>query len=147
MAETLEGRARQLGYLGLVPQAIALAVVISGSDLRWSALAAGYGYAALIFSFLGGVWWGIGVARNDPPGWIFGVAVLPSLIAFATYLPWVWALEWPGPSLIVLGLFVAASPLVDRAIGGLPEGWIALRWRLSLGLGAMTLALGLAALR
>jgi hypothetical protein len=36
MAEMLEGRARQPGYLGLVPQALALGVVISGSDLRWS---------------------------------------------------------------------------------------------------------------
>ena len=106
----------------------------------------GFGYAALIFSFLGGVWWGIGVARDDAPGWIFAVAVAPSLIALAAYLPWIGGYAWPGPSLLVIGACLLLTPLVDRAIGVLPAGWLALRLKLSLGLGAMTLALGVLAL-
>lgn len=141
----LDGRARQLGYLGLLPQALLLVAVASGSDLKWSALAAAFGYAAMIFSFLGGVWWGQGLARADAPSWIFAVAVAPSLIGFAAFLPWVWGFDWPGPSLLALGMGIALSPLVDRAIDGWPSGWMTLRWRLSLGLGGMTALIGLIA--
>jgi hypothetical protein len=48
--------------------------------------------------------------------------------------------------LIVLGLFIAASLLVDlrlKAAGSTPDGWLALRIPLSLGLGLLTLAAGL----
>lgn len=137
---------RQLGYAGLLPQVAALLVALDGRDWRWTALAVGFGYAALIFSFLGGVWWGIGVARDDAPGWIFAVAVAPSLIALAAYLPWIGGYTWPGPSLLVIGACLLLTPLVDRAIGFLPAGWLELRLRLSLGLGTMTLALGVLAL-
>mgnify|MGYP001412515250 FL=1 len=137
---------RQLGYAGLLPQAAALVVALDGGEWRWTALAVGFGYAALIFSFLGGVWWGIGVARDDAPGWIFAVAVVPSLIALAAYLPWIAGYNWPGPSLLVIGACLLLTPLVDRAIGFLPAGWLALRLQLSLGLGAMSLALGVLAL-
>lgn len=137
---------RQLGYAGLLPQAAALVVALDGGEWRWTALAVGFGYAALIFSFLGGVWWGIGVARDDAPGWIFAVAVVPSLIALAAYLPWIAGYNWPGPSLLVVGACLLLTPLVDRAIGFLPAGWLALRLKLSLGLGTMSLALGVLAL-
>ena len=137
---------RQLGYAGLLPQAAAVVVALDGGEWRWTALAVGFGYAALIFSFLGGVWWGIGVARDDAPGWIFAVAVVPSLIALAAYLPWIAGYNWPGPSLLVIGACLLLTPLVDRAIGFLPAGWLALRLQLSLGLGAMSLALGVLAL-
>ena len=112
--------------------------------MRWGALAIGYAYAALIFSFLGGVWWGLALRQDKAPLWIYVVAVLPSLIGVATYLPWIWGYRWPGPSLIILGLLVAASPLVDLKIGGSPAGWMQLRWILSLGLGSLTVVLGLA---
>ncbi|MDP3907190.1 DUF3429 domain-containing protein [Novosphingobium sp.] len=137
---------RQLGYAGLLPQAAAVVVALDGGEWRWTALAVGFGYAALIFSFLGGVWWGIGVARDDAPSWIFAVAVVPSLIALAAYLPWIAGYNWPGPSLLVVGACLLLTPLVDRAIGFLPAGWLALRLQLSLGLGAMSLALGVLAL-
>ena len=137
---------RQLGYAGLLPQAAAVVVALDGGEWRWTALAVGFGYAALIFSFLGGVWWGIGVARDDAPGWIFAVAVVPSLSALAAYLPWIAGYNWPGPSLLVIGACLLLTPLVDRAIGFLPAGWLALRLQLSLGLGAMSLALGVLAL-
>jgi Protein of unknown function (DUF3429) len=138
--------AKIFGYAGLLPQALALFVVLSGGAWQWSALAIAYGYAALIFSFLGGIWWGIGLTREAPPRWIFAAAIAPSLIALATYLPWIWGLDWPKPSLVVLGLCICLSPLVDRAIdrhAPLPPGWMTLRWQLSLGLGILSIVIAL----
>ena len=135
------------GYAGLLPQLIAAAMVLSGSEYRWTGLATAYGYAAFIFSFLGGMWWGFGVTtRKDDASaiGIFVLAVAPSLLAFATYLPWIWGLEWPGPSMAWLGIFLLLSPLADRWLASrctLPVGWMKLRLQLSLGLGGLTLFL------
>lgn len=135
------------GYAGLLPQIIAAVLVFSGSEYLWTGLAAAYGYAAFIFSFLGGMWWGVGVASRKTDvaaGPIFALAVAPSLLAFATYLPWIWGLDWPGPSLAWLGTFLLLSPLADRWLAkrcDLPVGWMRLRWHLSLGLGGLTLLL------
>ena len=126
---------RPFAFAGLLPAFAALVVAVAGEDWRWTAIAAGYGYSTLIFSFLGGVWWGWGLARglSGIGPWI--VAVMPSLIAFATYLPWILGWTWPGPSLLVLGFCIIASPLVDRWIGIDETGWLSLRWQLSTGLG------------
>jgi len=135
------------GYAGLLPQLIAAALVFSGSEYRWTGLAAAYGYAAFIFSFLGGIWWGFGViARKDGvnAGPIFTLSVAPSLIAFASYLPWIWGWDWPGPSLAWIGFFLILSPLADKWLSrkcDLPVGWMKLRWHLSLGLGGLTFLL------
>ena len=142
--DALPKLATRVGIAGLLPQAIAVLIVIGGGEYRWSALAVGYGYAALIFSFLGGVWWGQALSTARTPGWIYAAAVAPSLIALGTYLPWIYGRDWPGPSLAVLGVCLIASPLVDRAIGRsipLPDGWMKLRWILSSGLGGLTLLL------
>lgn len=138
--------ARQLGYAGLLPQLICAAYALDGGKWQWTAQAIAFGYAALIFSFLGGVWWGIGIARDDSPRWIFGVAVLPSLLALAAYAPWIIGWTWPGPSLVALGVLITASPLVDALIGQDTAGWQTLRLRLSLGLGGLTTLTGFAAL-
>lgn len=135
------------GYAGILPQVIAAALVFSGSEYRWTGLAAAYGYAAFIFSFLGGIWWGFGViARKEgvEAAPIFALAVAPSLIAFASYLPWIWGWDWPGPSLAWIGFFLMLSPLADRWLMkscNLPEDWIKLRWHLSIGLGGLTFLL------
>jgi hypothetical protein len=135
------------GYAGLLPQLLATALIVSGNDYRWTGLAAAYGYAAFIFSFLGGIWWGFGlIARKDgvDAGPIFALAVAPSLIAFASYLPWIWGLDWPGPSMAWIGLFIMASPLADRWLTkkcNLPDGWMRLRWHLSISLGGLTFIL------
>lgn len=145
--DRMDGSARLLGYSGLLPQMAAIgAMVTGGPELYWTAMAVAYGYAAFIFSFLGGVWWGLGLAIAQPPRWIFVAAVMPSLIALATYLPWVLGWDWPRPSLFILGAALIASPLVDRLIVRGREGfggWLTLRWHLSLGLGGMTLLAGL----
>ena len=135
------------GYAGILPQIIAAAMVLSGSEYQWTGLALAYGYAAFIFSFIGGMWWGLGVTTRKAEAsahGIFALAVSPSLLAFSTYLPWIWGLTWPGPSLAYLGFFLLLSPLGDRWLSSrcaLPPGWMKLRWHLSLGLGALTLLL------
>ena len=132
---------RMLGLAGLLPQWALLFVLAVGEDYwRFAALALAWGYAALIFSFLGGMWWGLAARGGSRvAGWVWIAAVLPSLLALATYAPWVFGAEWPGPSLVVLGIAILASPLVDRRLGPLaPDWWMALRWPLSLGLGVAT---------
>jgi Protein of unknown function (DUF3429) len=148
MTDILPRVALRFGFAGLLPQLIALFLVATDAEQRWSALAVGYAYAALIFSFLGGVWWGQALGMKTAPSWIYAAAVTPSLIALATYVPWVIGWTWPGPSLVVLGLCLILSPLVDQAIGrsvALPEGWMRLRLMLSAGLGGLTLLLAWAA--
>lgn len=146
-APSLPAAAKWLGYAGLLPQILAVAMILYDPTLEWIALAGGYGYAAFIFSFLGGVWWGLALNAAKPPGWLYPVAVAPSLIALASYLPWIWGLEWPEPSLWILAIGLLLSPLVDRALSGhfpLPDGWLRLRIHLSVGLGFLTLVLAIA---
>ncbi len=131
-----------LGLAGLVPQAICLAAVANGGPERWIALAAGCFYAAIILSFLGGMWWMAGLLSGLRAGWVYGLAVLPSLIGFAALLPWTVGWSWPGPSLVVLALALLASPLVDRTLArhmAVPPGWLRLRMVMAGGLGLMTL--------
>ena len=145
----LSPTALQLGYAGLLPQAFAVFLLLDGSEMRWIASAGGFGYAAIIFSFLGGLWWAMAMLNPAAPRWIFPAAIAPSLIALLTFLPWTWGWDWPGPSLLVLAVGLMASPLIDRQIVRyieLPHGWMRLRWHLSLGLGGMTGVLAIAAL-
>lgn len=142
MTNTLPRAALRFGFAGLLPQAIALFLVATDAEQRWSALAVGYAYAALIFSFLGGIWWGQALSMKNAPTWFYAAAVAPSLIALATYIPWVIGAAWPGPSLVVLGICLILSPLLDRAIGrsvAFPAGWMRLRIMLSGGIGGLTL--------
>lgn len=142
----LQRRARLLGYAGQLPQVLAV-ILLADPQTRWIAMAGGFGYAALIFSFLGGVWWGVGISNPQAPRWIYVAAVLPSLIGLAAYVPWIFGWPWPGPSLIVLGLCLLASPVVDREMAlklPLPDGWVRLRSHLSVGLGLLTLMLAAA---
>ena len=146
---SLSPAARALGYAGLLPQSICIAMLLTGHEWRYAALAGGFAYAAAIFSFLGGVWWGQAVqsARSTGPSTTgaYVVAVLPSLIAVALFLPWSFGWEWPGPALLYLGALIALSPLIDRSLCFAAPDFMRLRWHLSLGLGSLTIALGLVA--
>lgn len=140
--------AKVLGLAGLLPQAaVVAALVFGGEDVRFTALSLGYAYAALIFSFLGGLWWGLaamGGART--PAWVWIAAVTPALLALVTAWPWATGDTWPGPSLVVLGVAITTSLIVDmrlKAAGITPGGWLALRVPLSVGLGLLTVAAGL----
>jgi len=138
---------RILGYAGLLPQIICVALVASGSDYRFTALFMGFVYAAVIFSFLGGVWWGQAIAAGaEAKAAVYILAVLPSLIAAALFFPLNIGWEWPGPALIYIGAFLALSPMVDRALGYAAPDFLRLRWQLSLGLGGLTIALGVLAM-
>ena len=140
---------RWLGLAGLLPQWALLGVLALGPESwRYAALALAFGYGALIFTFLGGMWWGLAArgesaAAAPAPPWVWIAAVAPSLIAFAAYAPWVFGYDWPGPSLVLLGVCILASPLVDRSLAPLaPPCWMSLRWPLSVGLGVATVLAG-----
>ena len=144
----LETSARWLGLAGLLPQLLAV-LLLTDAELRWTAIAAGFGYAALIFSFLGGVWWGMAIATPGAPKWAYAAAVMPSLIGFAAYLPWIFGWTWPGPQLLVISVALLISPFVDHRLArtiALPEGWLGLRRTLSLGLGSLTAILAASAI-
>ena len=142
---------RALGLAGLLPQfACVAALYVGPEEWRYAAQAIAFGYAALIFSFLGGLWWGIAAmapaAENRRTlGWVWVAAVMPSLIALAAYLPWVFGETWPEPSLVMLGGGILMSLAVDAKLRGIaPAWWMALRVPLSLGLGLATVAAALA---
>lgn len=139
--------ARLLGLAGLLPQLAAGYVLLeNSSDWHYTALSMAYAYAALILSFLGGLWWGLAAQATRPPGWVWYAAVVPSLIALASAWPWATGETWPGPSMVVLGLGLIAALGVDwqlRRTGVAPTWWLSLRVPLSIGLGGITLAIGL----
>jgi hypothetical protein len=143
---SLSPAARALGYAGLLPQIICMALILTGHEWRYSALAGGFAYAAAIFSFLGGVWWGQAVSHGRAAtGGAYVLAVLPSLVAVALFLPWTFGWDWPGPALLYLGALILLSPLIDRALAFADPGFLRLRWHLSIGLGGLTIGLGLLA--
>jgi len=72
--------ARLLELAGLILQIGSSVLVISQSEWQWTAMASAFGYAAFIFSFLGGVWCGLAPTKRDVPNWIYAAAVIPSLI-------------------------------------------------------------------
>lgn len=139
---TVSAGARVLGYAGLVPQIICVVLAAIEHEYAYTALAGGFGYAAAIFSFLGGVWWGQAIQSGKGGVGSYLVAVMPSLLAVALFLPWSLGWDWPGPALMYLGALIALSPLVDRALGFAAPDFMRLRVQLSLGLGALTIALG-----
>jgi hypothetical protein len=141
--------ARLLGFAGLLPQLIALGFVVSGNDrYTFAAQSLAFAYASLILSFLGGLWWGLAARAEQPPRWIWLASVAPSLFALMCFLPWAFAGSWPGPSLIALAAALVVSLAVDTRLvraALAPRWWLYLRVPLSVGLGIMTLAIGLLA--
>jgi hypothetical protein len=146
-APPLPPLARRLGYAGLLPQLAMVAVLFQGRlEERFIALSIAYAYAALILSFLGGLWWGLAARAERPPAWLWFASVAPSLIALASAWPWAVGEPWPAPSLMLLGVALIGSLAVDRALmraSIAPPGWMRLRLPLSLGLGVLTLLAGL----
>lgn len=139
---SLSNTARVLGYAGLLPQLLCVGLLATGHEWRYAALAGGFAYAAAIFSFLGGVWWGQGLASGRATGGAYVLAVMPSLLAVALFMPWSFGWEWPGPALLYLGALILGSPLIDRALGYAQPDFLRLRWHLSIGLGVLTIVLG-----
>ncbi len=136
--------ARRLGWAGLLPQIAGVAMIASHNPAFYFAgLCVTVCYAALILTFLGGVWWGLSLTRPNMSRMAPVAAVVPSLVALGSFIPSMVGLAWPRPSLVLLAIGLLASPLVDRVLlAGEPEAapWLALRQRLSIGLGLLTLA-------
>ena len=136
-----------LGYAGLLPPIVAVAIRLIDPARGGMMLALALFYAALILSFLGGMWWGAVSARVTGAAltlWL-AIAVVPTLIAlvaggvlFASVLS--------ATAIVAAGLL--GSLLVDMALvraGHVPLWWMKLRVPLSVGLAALTLLTGLLA--
>lgn len=132
---------RALGALGLLPQgAAALLAALDPPLLRAAGVMLASGYAALILSFLGGMWWGLAAAAPASPRWTWLAAVAPSLWALACLVAGL-AIGLPNVALVPLALAVLLTPLVDRrlaALGLAPHWWMRLRVPLSVGLALLT---------
>jgi Protein of unknown function (DUF3429) len=131
-----------LGLSGLLPQVLAAALALHPPHAAFAHFAA-FLYAALILSFLGGLWWGIAAANRDAPRWLFLIAVVPSLIAFGAGLVWIVRTGSPALSLRIIGVGLLVSPTIDWLLhqrGLVPGRWLTMRVILSFGLGILTLA-------
>lgn len=141
---------RMLGAAGLLPQgAAALLIPFDAPLLRVVAVMLASVYAALILSFLGGLWWGLAAAAPKPPRWLWLVAVLPSLWALGAVALGL-TIGSASITLALLAVALLATPLVDRRLLALelaPHWWLRLRVPLSLGLGLLTAIVGALAWR
>lgn len=143
-APILERPPRFLGGAGLLPQILCVLLALGDASLRTPAVIAGGLYAAVILSFLGGMWWMQALSRSEPRWGPYVLAVVPSLVAWAALVPWLLGLVPPKAALIALGVALLLSPLGDRSVGTLTvdvPAWRRLRHLLSGGLGALTIIL------
>ena len=143
MLQTLPRPLVVLGLAGLLPQAFCLVMAMDSAN-HYFAIAAACCYAAVILSFLGGMWWMAGALGGLREPGVYILAVMPSLAAWAALLPWCVGWTWPGPSLALLGVLLLMSPLADAALSSrmaLPAGWLRLRMVMAGGLGVLTLAI------
>ncbi|VXC83549.1 DUF3429 domain-containing protein [Sphingomonas sp. 8AM] len=135
-----------LGAAGLLPQIACVMLALIEPETRGAAAIVGGGYAALILSFLGGLWWMQALLRSDGRWWPYLLAVAPSLVGWAALLLVIGGATPPAAGLMMLALALLSSPLGDREIGPLLRSvpaWRQLRLTLSGGLGALTLLLAL----
>lgn len=135
-----------LGAAGLLPSLACVTLAVVEPETRAAAVIVGGGYAALILSFLGGMWWMQALLRSDGRWWPYLLAVAPSLIGWGALLAAVVRAVPPAAALMALAVALLASPLGDREIGPLLRevpAWRRLRLTLSGGLGALTLLLAL----
>lgn len=130
---------RILGLAGILPQFACIGLALAGyGDF---ATQAGLAYAAVILSFLGGMWWMLALLAGSRAVAVYIVAVFPSLIGWGAML-------LPAGGLVVVSLCLLASPLVDgrlARLAALPDGWIRLRWQMATGLGLSTMTLAVLA--
>ncbi|OYQ34243.1 hypothetical protein CHU95_12405 [Niveispirillum lacus] len=147
-SNSIPAPARLLGLSGLLPQLLCLGTAlldpVPPDTSGFAAL--GLVYAALILSFLGGLWWMAALLQGLSQTWPYLVAVVPSLLGWIALWPLAIGFDGIGTSLVLVGLLLLATPLVDRHLAKritLPEGWIRLRVIMATGLGTLTLSLGL----
>jgi hypothetical protein len=135
-----------LGLAGILPQ-LGLVVLVALHPLARPGVAGfALDYAAVILSFLGGLWWMAALQGGLKSADVYLVAVAPSLIAWAALAAPRLGIAPTRVAILAAGLVLLASPLVDRALSRrlpAPPGWLALRAMMATGLGLTTLALGL----
>lgn len=142
MNQPLPPAARLLGFAGLLPPFALVGLQFVRPDPGWSLLA--FAYAALILSFLGGIWWGVAAGRRASGAELFVIAVTPTLVAMALLIDALtrMSIRWP---LVLLGSAIMLTLFVDRHLtrrGDVPPDWMRLRVPLSIGLGALTILTG-----
>jgi hypothetical protein len=90
-------------------------------------------------------WWGVALVTQFQKPIFFVIAIQPMLLAFALFMPWVWGWKWPGSQLIVLGIAIMGSFIIDwrmlRTSLAKP-GWIRVRFLASICLGLVTILIG-----
>lgn len=135
--------ARLLGGAGLLPQ-LAAAVMQARAPGGEAGLILAFAYAALILSFLGGIWWGFAMRRRAGQRGLVVLAVIPSLVPVAL-APVIVAAGWRW-GLVGLAAALMLTLLVDRRLaerGDAPLGWMGLRVPLSAGLALVTIIVAL----
>ena len=128
-----------LGFAGLLPQAAAALLAALG---YFSGGVVALAYAALILSFLGGMWWGLAMFTRVAQPVLVALAVVPSLLAGAILALAAVDLRL---GLVAMGCAILLTLPVDRALvtrGIAPANWMRLRVPLSLGLGGLTILVG-----
>lgn len=128
---TIPRAAAWLGLAGLIPF-VTLAVVSVWLDglLKLELLFVLVAYGAVILSFLGGIHWGLGMvpATGGSAGWRQLVAIVPSLIAWASLI------VPSNLALPILALAFVIMLIVDfrfSAAGYAPMWYPRLRWKLT----------------
>lgn len=124
--------ALRLAYAGLLPFVLgALLVWLQhpGSDAHFYVTLSLSAYAGVVVSFLGGIYWGLGMRQSVPSPLPFVWGVVPSLVAaIAVVMP-----AYAG--LVAHGAMLVVCYLVDRrlypSLGA--SAWLTLRFRLSAG--------------
>jgi hypothetical protein len=134
-----------LGYAGLFPQIAAVATCFFAAESDVGPMFA-FAYAALILSFLGGIWWGFAMRSGRDQGRIATLAVLPSLFGALLILLSIAHVLPLGLALVLMGSAVITTLLIDRRLvesAHAPTGWMTLRVPLSIGLGGLTILCGI----
>ena len=125
---SINRRARQLGYSGLLPfVAGALLVWLVDANARPHVARGMSAYAGLIVSFLGALHWGIAMRQSSPDPRLFVWGIVPALIA------WIAVMMPPDAGLIVSGVMLLVCYAVDRKVYPV-QGvavWLKLRFHLS----------------
>ncbi|MGQ3045691.1 MAG: DUF3429 domain-containing protein [Niveispirillum sp.] len=139
---------RLLGLSGVLPQVLCLgaAMLVPSVPENNAPAAMGLAYAALILSFLGGLWWMAALQRGVTASAPYILAVLPSLLGWVALFPVALGFDNVHSALGFVGVLLLLSPLVDRYLGRsipLPPGWVRLRMMMAGGLGLLTIALAL----
>lgn len=123
--------AQRLAHAGLLPFVIGALLVwlIGDRDLDAHAFVATAlsSYAALIISFLGGIYWGFAFRESAPSVQTFAWGITPSVLA------WVGVLMPPYAGLVVHGAVLVVCYLVDRRLYPRHGAavWLTLRFRLT----------------